>query len=99
MPSAMAISSVSVCVAGSRSLAIAANTQASLPVQAAGPGSETWLTGRSCLTSITPKSRAGVRVVDFPELILPDARKHLDCWLPSSAGARLLGLLSCPPGC
>jgi Phage integrase family len=79
----MAISSVSVCVAGGRSLAIAANTQASLPVQAAGPGSETWLTGRSCLTSITPKSRAGVRVVDFPELIVPDVRKHLD-WLPSA---------------
>ena len=31
-----------------------------------------------------PKSRAGVRVVDFPELIVPDVREHLD-WLPSSA--------------
>jgi hypothetical protein len=31
-----------------------------------------------------PKSRAGVRVVAFPELIVPDVRKHLD-WLPSSA--------------
>ncbi len=31
-----------------------------------------------------PKSRAGVRVVDFPELIVPDVRKHLD-WLPASA--------------
>lgn len=31
-----------------------------------------------------PKSRAGVRDVDFPELILPDVREHLD-WLPSSA--------------
>jgi integrase len=30
-----------------------------------------------------PKSRAGVRVVDFPELIVPDVRKHLG-WLPSS---------------
>jgi integrase len=30
-----------------------------------------------------PKSRAGVRVVDFPELIVPDVRKHLD-WLPSA---------------
>src|ERR1700733_10640710 len=29
-----------------------------------------------------PKSRAGVRVLDFPELIVPDARAHLD-WLPS----------------
>ena len=28
-----------------------------------------------------PKSRAGVRVVDFPELIVPDVREHLD-WLP-----------------
>lgn len=32
-----------------------------------------------------PKSRAGVRVVDFPELIVPDVREHLD-WLPASAG-------------
>jgi integrase len=31
-----------------------------------------------------PKSRAGVRVVDFPELIVPDLRKHLH-WLPSSS--------------
>jgi integrase len=31
-----------------------------------------------------PKSRAGVRDVDFPELIVPDVREHLD-WLPSSA--------------
>ena len=31
-----------------------------------------------------PKSRAGVRGVDFPELIVPDLREHLD-WLPSSA--------------
>jgi integrase len=31
-----------------------------------------------------PKSRAGVRVVAFPALIVPDVRKHLD-WLPSSA--------------
>jgi integrase len=31
-----------------------------------------------------PKSRAGVRVVDFPELIVPDLREHL-AWLPSSA--------------
>ena len=31
-----------------------------------------------------PKSRAGVRVVAFPELIVPDLRKHLE-WLPSSA--------------
>jgi integrase len=31
-----------------------------------------------------PKSRAGVRVVAFPELILPDVRKYLD-WVPSSA--------------
>jgi integrase len=31
-----------------------------------------------------PKSRAGVRVVDFPELIVPDIREHL-AWLPSSA--------------
>ena len=31
-----------------------------------------------------PKSRAGVRDVDFPELIVPDLREHLD-WLPSSA--------------
>ena len=31
-----------------------------------------------------PKSRAGVRVVAFPELIVPDLRKHLD-WLPASA--------------
>ena len=30
------------------------------------------------------KSRAGVRDVDFPELIVPDLREHLD-WLPSSA--------------
>ena len=29
-----------------------------------------------------PKSRAGVRVVAFPELIVPDVRKHLD-WLPA----------------
>lgn len=29
-----------------------------------------------------PKSRAGVRVVDFPELIVPDVRAHLD-WLPA----------------
>ncbi len=32
-----------------------------------------------------PKSRAGVRVVDFPELIVSDRREHL-AWLPSSAG-------------
>ena len=31
-----------------------------------------------------PKSRAGVRLVAFPELIVPDVRKHLE-WLPSSA--------------
>ena len=31
-----------------------------------------------------PKSRAGVRDVDFPELIAPDLREHL-AWLPSSA--------------
>jgi integrase len=31
-----------------------------------------------------PKSRAGVRVIAFPELIVPDVRKHLD-WLPPSA--------------
>jgi integrase len=31
-----------------------------------------------------PKSRAGVRVVDFPELIVPDVREHL-AWLPWSA--------------
>jgi integrase len=31
-----------------------------------------------------PKSRAGVRVVAFPELIVPDVREHLD-WLPASA--------------
>jgi len=31
-----------------------------------------------------PKSRAGVRVVDFPDLIVPDVREHLD-WLPASA--------------
>jgi len=31
-----------------------------------------------------PKSRAGVRVVAFPELIVSDVRKHLD-WLPASA--------------
>jgi integrase len=30
-----------------------------------------------------PKSRAGVRVVDFPKLILSDVREHLS-WLPSS---------------
>ena len=30
-----------------------------------------------------PKSRAGVRVVDFPDLIVPDIRTHL-AWLPSS---------------
>ena len=30
-----------------------------------------------------PKSRAGVRAVDFPELIAPDLREHL-AWLPSS---------------
>src|SRR6185437_659433 len=43
-----------------------------------------------------PKSRAGVRVVDFPELIVPDLRDHLH-WVPtasalvftSSAGAPL----------
>jgi integrase len=29
-----------------------------------------------------PKSRAGVRVVDFPDLIVSDVRKHLD-WLPA----------------
>lgn len=33
-----------------------------------------------------PASRAGVRVVDFPELIVPDLRAHLD-WLPVSAGS------------
>jgi hypothetical protein len=32
-----------------------------------------------------PKSQADVRVVDFPELIVPDVRAHLD-WLPVSAG-------------
>lgn len=32
----------------------------------------------------SPKSRAGVRVVAFPELIAPDVRKHLE-WLSSSA--------------
>ncbi|HEX6454177.1 MAG TPA: tyrosine-type recombinase/integrase [Trebonia sp.] len=31
-----------------------------------------------------PKSRAGVRIVAFPELIASDVRKHLK-WLPSSA--------------
>jgi integrase len=31
-----------------------------------------------------PKSRAGVRVVDFPELIEPDMREQL-AWVPSSA--------------
>jgi integrase len=31
-----------------------------------------------------PKSRAGVRVVAFPELIVSDLREHLD-WLPASA--------------
>ena len=31
-----------------------------------------------------PESRAGVRVVDFPELIVPDVRGHM-AWLPSSA--------------
>ncbi|TVZ04047.1 hypothetical protein EAS64_16650 [Trebonia kvetii] len=31
-----------------------------------------------------PKSRAGVRDVDIPELIVPDIREHLN-WLPSSA--------------
>jgi integrase len=31
-----------------------------------------------------PKSRAGVRVVDFPDLIVPDMRKHLE-WLPPRA--------------
>jgi integrase len=31
-----------------------------------------------------PKSRAGTRDVDFPELIVPDLREHMD-WLPSSA--------------
>jgi integrase len=31
-----------------------------------------------------PKSRAGVRDVDFPELIVPDLREHMD-WLASSA--------------
>ena len=31
-----------------------------------------------------PKSRAGVRVVAFSELIVPDVRDHLD-WLPSAA--------------
>jgi integrase len=30
-----------------------------------------------------PKSRAGVRDVDFPDLIVPDLREHL-AWLPSS---------------
>ncbi len=33
-----------------------------------------------------PTSRAGVRVVDFPELIVPDVRAHLD-WLPVSTGS------------
>ncbi len=32
----------------------------------------------------SPKSRAGVRVVDFPELIVPDLREHLQ-WVPASA--------------
>jgi integrase len=31
-----------------------------------------------------PKSRAGARVVDFPELIVPGVREHL-AWLPASA--------------
>ncbi|MGH3167332.1 MAG: site-specific integrase [Trebonia sp.] len=31
-----------------------------------------------------PKSKAGVRVVAFPELITPDVREHLE-WLPASA--------------
>jgi integrase len=31
-----------------------------------------------------PKSRAGVRVVSFPELIVPDIRDHL-AWVPDSA--------------
>jgi integrase len=31
-----------------------------------------------------PKSRAGVRVVSFPDLIVPDVRKHLE-WLPVAA--------------
>jgi integrase len=31
-----------------------------------------------------PKSRAGVRVVSFPDLIVPEVRKHLE-WLPVAA--------------
>jgi integrase len=31
-----------------------------------------------------PKSRAGVRVVSFPELIVPDVRDHLE-WVPASS--------------
>jgi integrase len=31
-----------------------------------------------------PKSRAGVRIVDFPERIVPDVREHL-AWVPSLA--------------
>jgi integrase len=37
------------------------------------------------------KSRAGVRVVDFPELIVPDVREHLD-WLPALAAVGLEGI-------
>lgn len=33
----------------------------------------------------SPKSRPGVRVVDFPELIVPDLREHLQ-WVPASVG-------------
>ena len=33
-----------------------------------------------------PESRAGVRVVDFPDLIVPDLREHL-AWVPSSSDA------------
>jgi integrase len=42
-----------------------------------------------------PKSRAGVRVVAFPELIVPDVRKHLD-WLPASAALIFASLTGSP---
>jgi integrase len=43
-----------------------------------------------------PKSRAGVRVVAFPELIVPDVRSHLD-WLPSSAALVFASSTGSPP--
>jgi integrase len=42
-----------------------------------------------------PKSRAGVRVVDFPKLIVPDVREHLS-WLPSSAALVLASSTGSP---